>query len=434
MTGMIQSHRDYYSTGTGKLYTIRTGVSTVGSTVGGNNRGPQLRWDYYKEAGSPKIAEWEDYLPVIKAMIEKHPVNESGQKNYGVSAWTSWDTTHMMPAVWAIYLLGRIQANDNNFLEIDLVTGNTCSILDDSSAYKRLAKFYFTANQMGLMDPDAMTQTWDDFRAKVNAGRVFFVLDTWSGFGTPENTARQIGHATVPFAAEKNVSTVSSYWVGGQVYVSVNRKAKNIDKIMDFLNYIYSPDGEWQLINGRKGVAWDLDSSGEPYTTELGWKLRTDPNAEFPNGGRLGAGYSWVTGEPSLRTTMTHPVYKRQIGGADWIKKAFAPQDNALVQDWQRRMNARDDLDLFIKNNMFVEPPFYGMPAMPDNIAALAQRVGAAVQPATWKAVYAKDEAEFNSIWAKMVSDAKGIGIDQVNQWVLTEYTKAKAEGAKYMK
>jgi hypothetical protein len=97
-------------------------------------------------------------------------------------------------------------------------------------------------------------------------------------------------------------------------------------------------------------------------------------------------------------------------------------------------MNARDDLDYYIKNNQLIDPPDYAMPAMPDNIAALTERVAAVVQPGTWQAVYARDEAEFNSIWARMVSDARGIGIDQVNQWVLTEYNRAKAEGSKYMK
>jgi UDP-N-acetyl-D-mannosaminuronic acid transferase (WecB/TagA/CpsF family) len=70
---------------------------------------------------------------------------------------------------------------------------------------------------------------------------------------------------------------------------------------------------------------------------------------------------------------------------------------------------------------------------VPEDIQVLEQRVGQVVQPGSWKMVYAKDEAEFNAIWADMVSQAKGIGIDRVNRWYLDAYTTARTAGAKYM-
>jgi multiple sugar transport system substrate-binding protein/putative aldouronate transport system substrate-binding protein len=96
-------------------------------------------------------------------------------------------------------------------------------------------------------------------------------------------------------------------------------------------------------------------------------------------------------------------------------------------------MNAVDDVDYFTKNNMLVEPPFAPMPVAPDDILLLERRIGEVVQPGSWKMVYARDEAEFNAIWADMVSQAKGIGIDRVNQWYLNAYNASRTAGAKYM-
>jgi hypothetical protein len=96
-------------------------------------------------------------------------------------------------------------------------------------------------------------------------------------------------------------------------------------------------------------------------------------------------------------------------------------------------MGAKDDMDYFIKNNMLVEPPYAPMPVAPEDIQLLERRIGEVVQPASWKMVYARNEAEFNSIWADMVSQAKGLGVDRINQWYLDAYNTAKSFGAKYM-
>ena len=41
------------------------------------------------------------------------------------------------------------------------------------------------------------------------------------------------------------------------------------------------------------------------------------------------------------------------------------------------------------------------------------------------KPVYAKDEAEFESLWQTMVNDAKGLGLDQITEYYTTEWNNA---------
>ncbi|MDR1565963.1 MAG: hypothetical protein LBS48_01610 [Treponema sp.] len=434
--GMLQYHRDNFSNGTGQLNAIRFTATTQSAARGGNNYGPYLRWDYYKELGMPAINSLEDYLPLLKAMADRHPVNEEGQKVYGISLWPNWDESrHMMVVSDCLAPNAGITTIGTSFLELNLQTSVLTSYMDDNSFYKRGLKFFFIANQMGLLDPDSITQTWDNFLEKATAGRTLFSFWSWGfgNFNTPARAEQVVGFKMVPFEGQKVLSTVNPNYIGGQCFLAVNKNHQNLDKILEFINYIYDYDNFLKLSWGPKGIAWDVDSAGEPYVTELGWKMRTE-SLEFPNGGELGYGFKWSTGEPSLHGRNIHPVYKRSIGGSDWIKKAFAPKDTPLEADWKKIMNAEDDVDYITKNDIIREAPFAGLPSVPDDIQALILRVGAVIQPASWQAVFARNEAEFNAIWTKMQADAKGLGIDRVNEWFANAYNKAKAEGAKYMR
>jgi putative aldouronate transport system substrate-binding protein len=427
---MLRYIRDNVSPG--RLDFVRTTVSNTAPTRGGDG-GPHLRWDYYKELGYPEIVEFEDYLPVLKAMVDRHPLTEAGQRVYGISLWSDWDGgVYMWPAVGVTGSMGTLY-NPGSFLELDIRTGAFRSFLDDGSCYKRALKFYFTANQMGILDPDSITQGWDTYLEKGTAGRdLFGLMSYFSGsFNTPERAARVVGTKMVPFRNEQPLNDNLKNYIGREAYVGVSRKTKNLDKALAFLDYYFSWDGLWQLYNGRRGVAWDLDENGEPYYTEQGWRIKTGA-ASFPNGGSMGAGTDIAF--PAFPIYSIHPVYQRRIDGLDWIKKSYIPDDTALDADWKRVMNAEDDLDYFSKNNMLVNKPIPPRPTVvPEDIQILAQRVGQVLQPTSWKMVYAKDEAEFNALWADMVSQVKGIGIDRVNQWFSDYYIQAMAMTARYM-
>jgi putative aldouronate transport system substrate-binding protein len=434
--GMLQYHRDNFSNGTGQLNAIRFGATNQSGTRGQNNASPYLRWDYYKELGMPAINSLENYLPLLKAMADRHPVNEEGQKVYGISLWPNWDEGRTMFAVnGGLAPLAGIITIGTSFLELDLQTSALTSFMDDNSFYKRGLEFLFTANQMGLLDPDSITQTWDNFTEKATAGRILFAFWPWGtgSFNTADRAEQVVGFKMVPFEGQKILGAVSPVYLGGQCFLAVNKNHQNLDKILEFINYVFDYDSAMKLSLGPKGITWDVDSAGEPYVTELGWKMRTE-SLEFPNGGKLGSGYSWATNETPLNGRNIHPVYKRSIGGSDWIRKDFAPKDTPLQADWKKIMNAEDDIDYMIKNNMILEEPFAGLPSVPNDIQALILRVGTVIQPGSWQAVFARNEAEFNAIWTKMQADAKGLGIDRVNEWFANAHNKARAEGAKYMR
>jgi hypothetical protein len=431
---MIQYMKDNWSEGQGKVYTVRGFVGNKGSAVGTGD-GLYVRWDYYKELGYPEIADVEDFLPVLKAMQDNHPVNDAGQKVYALSHFPSWDAHYSRLGDVFTNLTGKMVIG--GYLEADLETNATNSMLDDNSAYKRNLKFFYDANKLGILDPDSPTQTYDNWREKGAAGRHILSWWWWGNdnlLNATELAGQGKGFMLFPFKNAKVQNRSTPNYVGGQTFYMVNNKTQNLDKILQFLDYCYSPDGVMKLYYGPKGVVWDVDTNGEPYRTEFGWKYFLDRATELPGGGGWSvSGYVWATNETSIHYFNTHPVWNRRLDGEDWIKKDFAPKDSALVADWKRVTGANSDLDYYTKNNMLITPPFAQLPATPEDILLLQQRVGAVVVPESWKMVYAANDAEFESIWRKMVSDAKGIGADRINQYYADAYRKAAADGAKYV-
>ena len=60
-----------------------------------------------------------------------------------------------------------------------------------------------------------------------------------------------------------------------------------------------------------------------------------------------------------------------------------------------------------------------------DDQQIIETQIGEVVKKYSWQMVYAKDEAEFESLWQTMVNDAKGLGLDQITEYYTTEWNNA---------
>ena len=65
------------------------------------------------------------------------------------------------------------------------------SLLDKDSKFIESLRFAFTANQMGIMDPDSMTQSWESWNEKANAGRIMYLYWPWCYGGEEVDGKRQ---------------------------------------------------------------------------------------------------------------------------------------------------------------------------------------------------------------------------------------------------
>ncbi len=159
---------------------------------------PYLRWDLYGELDYPTINTLEDLLPVLADMQDLYPETESGEPTYAFSFFGDWDSNMM---VWAKQPACFYGYDEVGFLLSKADGSDDQSIIDDESLYVRSLKFYFDANQMGLVDPESTTQNWDSVWAKYVDGQILFSPWSWLGqnaYNTLEHLEDGEGFMLVP--------------------------------------------------------------------------------------------------------------------------------------------------------------------------------------------------------------------------------------------
>lgn len=420
------------SCGQGKSYTVGTDAKLDMETRG--DKEPWLRYDLYKQLGSPEITSLHGYLDVLKQMQELEPTNEDGQKVYGLSVWKDWDRTFMCNAMFAGKFTG-VEMIEGTLVEINYntETPEVRSILDEDSLYLEFIDFLYQANQMGLLDPDSVTQRFDDAVSKMGAGRVLMGLGNWGvgDFATRERQEEGIGHMPV-FIKDSYTVTEGLQPVGRNWTVSVSKACKNPEAAMRFINYMFSFDGAMLQRNGPKGIMWDVDENGNPYVTEEGYEYMQDGEKELPEGNSFYSGcpQTWA----SLHITTKNPdLNNTPIGSSFWEKKEYAPADTKLVDMWQEDFDAVDSIDYLTKNDLLKPFQFVAYPMLTDEMEQLAARVGEVVITNSWKMAFAKDDAEYEALKKSMIEKAEGMGSNDFVAWYAEEYDKALAEASNYL-
>lgn len=403
------------------------------------NAHPNLRWDLYQQIGSPEIKTMEDYLPVLKKMQEAQPKSDSGRPTYAFSLWADWDGNMMMHTkAWAI-LNGFEEGdgfNPGGFTLVSADKEEVQGILDEDGLYLRGLKLYFDANQMGLVDPDSLTQKFDDASNKMKDGQVLFSMFSWQDdvYSTPERLAEGKGFQIVPFKDERNFSNGFNPY-GGDRFWAIGSKTKQPERVMEFIDWMYSPEGYMTSNYGPEGMVYEL-KDGKPVLTALGEEALPANDTPIPDefgGGNWKDGRNQLTS--SFKFTAINPDNGEPYDYQLWSSQLAKPS-NKVDDSWSKAMNATSPKDYLEKNNMLAiqKPIFTGTaPAIyPDDLEQKRGQVATVIKEYSWKAIFAKDQGEFDKLKDEMIKKAKGLGYDDVlnfnseqNKKVF-EYRKAK--------
>ena len=126
------------------------------------------RWDLYKKLGYPKIKNLQDYHKMLKNMQKLCPSDDSGNKVYAVSLWPDWDDAMVM---YVKAMATAYYGYDELALGLyDPTNGKYHDALEENGPYLEMLKWFNDLYQDGLIDPDSMTQTYDEMIAKVQNG------------------------------------------------------------------------------------------------------------------------------------------------------------------------------------------------------------------------------------------------------------------------
>ncbi len=388
--------------------------------------GPDLRWDLYAKLGYPKINTMEDYLPVLKQMQQLEPKSDSGKPTYGFSLWSDWDGDKMCLAKQYANVYGYDEGDSFNPGGIVLISNTTDkyqALLDKDSYYMKGLKLYYSANQMGLMDPDSISQKYEDVVNKYKDGQVLFSWFPWMDniYNTAERQAAGKGIKMVPFTQEKVYSTgYNSY--GGNRLICIGNKAKYPERLMQLINWMYTPEGVLMSTDtavGPKGLAWNTDKSGKPYLTAFGKK--TLPNSPEVVPAKYGGGtFKDGKNQMNINLVQLSSINPENGEAYDYHLWSSVLNENPtkLVSDWRKKMGVLTSKQYFQNNNLLavVDPVFTGKaPAVMDKTLEQKKgQVSTVIRQYSWKMVFAKDQAEYDSLYNEMLTKAKGLGYDEL--------------------
>lgn len=370
---------------------------------------PTIPWDYYAEVGAPELNNLSDLVQLLRDIQDKHPTNANGDPSYGITLWPDWDGTSIENVNQLTKWYGQ-EVNGSVLLDTE---GNMVPLTDDNGAYRKILQFYFEANQAGVVDPDSGTQNWDSVNSKFNSKRAFLIWNDWQqGFwNTTERGNNGENYMMVPINDMNIYQPSDPFYGSGRAFaVGTNDPARK-ERVMMLLDWMSSPEGLETIHGGIKGFIYEDAPDGNGYVrTDIGEYALMD-NSPVPE--EFGGGYyadgmlqinQWMASASAINPITGHSYASR--GWPAEIEKA----KTKTTREWSERFDAEDPVDYLIKNNKMTVVPFVNVNLAPDttDIALIRSNCGSLVKDASWKMIFAKDQAEFDSIWNNLKEELEG--------------------------
>ena len=431
-TDALASNRDV-SENNGKLYGFGMDVALERGSHKSFMYSWDLRWDLYKELGYPDIKNLDDLIEVFKQMKAICPTDELGNETYAASLWPDWDGSMVMyvkstaTAYYGYDELGIGLYNPRN--------GEYYDVLMENGPYLEMLKFYNRLYREGLLDPNSMTQTYDEMGQKVKNGGVFWGIFNYAS-SMAFNTEAHLGDGKMMYARMPDEATPIVYGlntVGGNRIWSVGAHTAYPELCMAIIDFLATPEGSMTMWYGPRGLMWDYNEEGGMYFTELGTTCNADTKTDM-------AGIEWVspyTGKTyqlsgtfndgflqanntTLARDMVNPDGKL---GEAFNKDTWASVQMGTVYDIQadwRAWSGQTMVDQYFEDRgtYVVMPDIpYSEGVRSDELKVKWDQVTSSIRTNSWRAIFAKADGEFDMHVNNMKRQCEAYGYDECVEW-----------------
>ncbi|MBP1993876.1 extracellular solute-binding protein [Paenibacillus eucommiae] len=417
----LDYYREYVSAGKNKLFLLPMQVGATTKMVENQpfadyGAGYLIRWDYYKELNYPEIKNPDDLLNVLKAMQEKHPTTADGKKVYGVSSFVDkagW-------GLWPFYIQmsltqGYLEGAGNYVLDANNEIYNLLE--NEDGAFWDSMKYFFKANQMGLLDPESFIQKLDQYQNKQTNLQILSGIGAWWQAGANEalKDVENAGFITIPMENHYIYKTnVSSLGKAGRAF-AISKNTKNPEKAMEVLNYLYSDEGMALLTRGIEGKHWDYVNKLPTFKDSV-LKQREQNYQEYEKTTGIGK-YNLIYGlSPYVVNSKDQTSFNLftdlEIKNTKWkgFQLDFAKHyGGAYPADAIEKLAAQGKL----KISLFDTSGGIAIGTAPDEIT----RIDDAIKDYMWKTmpkiVLAKSETEYEAEKKNALNELKKLGLDK---------------------
>jgi multiple sugar transport system substrate-binding protein/putative aldouronate transport system substrate-binding protein len=390
---------------------------------------PWLPWDYYTEIGAPQLRNMNDLLDALEKIQKAHPRGIDGNPAYAISLWPDWDVTSVEIINQTVRWYGVEVASGQPTSSVLLDTNNRMkSLIDENGEYLKMLKFFYTANQRGLVDPDSGTQQWDQMVTKMQNKRVYLWWYSWQkGFwnSIDRGNSRE-NFIPIPVGDMFYFQDGDPYYGIGRV-IGVGSKVNNAkrDKIMTFLDWMASPEGADVLIAGIKGFNYKVLPNGTYELTPEGARAFSDNTLRVPaeyGGGVWLDGWSWINQYIAAGVSI-NPITKTTYSPDYWPAEIEKGQ-TTTQKEWTAKFGAANQVEYLKKNNQIGIVPRVNviMASDPTDIALIRSQCATITKDTSWKMIFARNEAEFNSLWTNMKTQLNGFGWEKLVQYDMQKF------------
>ncbi len=383
-----------------------------------------IRWDLYKQLGYPVVKNLDDLVTLFKDMKAICPTDDNGNETYPMSLWPDWDGNMVM---YVKSMATAYYGYDELHLGLyDSNTGTFYGALDENGPYLEMLKFFNTLYREGLLDPNSMTQTYDEMVAKVQSGGVFFSIFNYAGnlaYNTPAHIeANKFMTTLLPEEACPITYGMSVY--GGNRVWTIGANSQYPELCMEIINWMSTPEGRMISEYGPKGLIWDYDAEGNTYFTEFGKKCVTDSETMMEGeyaGNNYGDGRQQIN-NVTWSINAPNPDSNGETYNQQTWKSNVAQASCDMEQDWRDYTGHLTPME-YLKTKKFTVAPAttFSDSVRSDELEVVWNQVTNCIVNGSWNCIYAESDGQYNMLLKKMINDAKAYGYQDCVDWCQSE-------------
>lgn len=407
------------------IYGFPNSISSQPATVSSESLdpvfGPYIRWDYYKKAGCPEMKNLADFLDVLEQMQRLAREEEGDDDIYAVSLFRSWDYSMMNNAKQIACMYGY---DEQGFILARADGQDYQNIADKDSLYIKALRFLNEANARGLVNPESVSQDYDNWLSGYDSGKVLYSPWPWAGQSTYNTASNKAAGRGFMMAAVKDMRILSyGCWPQGDSarVIAIGKGTKDPQRLADFIDWLYSPEGiemsgQANGAAGPKGLTWDIGEDEKPVLTAFGKQALPNNPARVPEdygGGRWDAGVSALNFR-TVNLAETDPVTGYPYDYLCW-ESVREDTRSALDADWSSTMGADTAMEYLEQHDMLLTASGanYSTPAEDANITTVRDQCKKTVIDYSWRMIFAPMD-EFDALLTEMQHTLKGLGYDAV--------------------
>ena len=384
-----------------------------------------LRWDLYKELGYPEVKNLDDLVEVFKQMKEICPTDDNGNETYAVSLWPDWDGDMVM---YVKALATAYHGYDEHGIGVyDSDTGTFHDALEENGPYLEALKFFNKLYQNNLLDPNSMTQTYDNMIEKVRAGGTFWSIFNYSGsagYNTEEHLAdnkmmlSMVPSEASPIAYGMNVQGGNRIW-------SIGANTQYPELCMEIINWLCTPEGTMTYNYGPEGLCWYYDEDGYTHFTDFGKKAYTDRTTamidDYEGLGNFNDGCMQFN-NTTWSVNATNPDSNGEKYNQEFWKSNQTDAGCDTEQDWRDYYGVSSVQEYMEKQKYVVAPATsFTLASKTDDFKTTWSAVTDVIVTYSWRAIYANSDEEYDQIVAEMKEQATNYGYDECVEWSLEQ-------------